>query len=304
MSLRKIFAKTVTATAQKDPRLVVIVGDISHGIFRDMRELHPERYFNIGISEPAMVNVAAGLTAEGLIPVVHTIAPFLIERSYEQIKLDFAYQELGVNLISVGSAFDYAKLGCSHHCYSDYSLMAKFEKANILFPGSDIEFQVLFESIYDNGEINYFRLTEFPHQTQFEESQIEFGKGITVAEGTDLTIATTGASLQIVETAAAALRESGVSVEVLYFHTLKPFDYHLLKESVRKSRKLISVEEIDQQDGLYNLALRAIAGDFKFESKQLAIKDFIRIYGTYKELSEEAGLTPNAIIEAAQNLLN
>jgi transketolase len=89
---------------------VVVVGDISHGILSKFRNENPDRYFNIGISEPGMVNVAAGLSASGLIPVIHTIAPFLIERSYEQIKLDFGYQNLPGNFVSVGSSFDYSKL--------------------------------------------------------------------------------------------------------------------------------------------------------------------------------------------------
>ena len=90
-SLRKAFADSMLKLGDIDKNLVVIVGDISHGILKPFRESYPDRYFNIGISEPAMVNVAAGLSAQGLNPVVHTIAPFLIERSYEQIKLDFAY---------------------------------------------------------------------------------------------------------------------------------------------------------------------------------------------------------------------
>jgi len=178
MSLRKTFANTMFEIAKNDDTLVVIVGDISHSIFKPFRDEFPNRYYNIGISEPGMVNVAAGLSANGLSPVVHTITPFLIERSYEQIKLDFAYQEFGINLVSVGGAFDYSKLGCSHHCYTDYSLIAQFKNANIFFPGSDIEFELLFKSSYNNKQINYFRLTEYPHGIGFGPSEISVGKGI------------------------------------------------------------------------------------------------------------------------------
>lgn len=143
MSLRPIFAETLVNVARNDKNVVVIVGDISHGILSNFRTENPDRYFNIGISEPGMVNVAAGLSASGLVPVIHTITPFLIERSYEQIKLDFAYQNLGGNFISVGGAFEYSKLGCSHHCYTDYALMSKFKNCDIYFPGSEIEFTTI-----------------------------------------------------------------------------------------------------------------------------------------------------------------
>ena len=92
--------------------------------------------------------MAAGLSKVGLNPVVHTIAPFLIERAYEQIKLDFGYQKLDVNLVSVGGSFDYSKLGCSHHCYNDVSILSHFKRCSIVIPGSENEFLILFKQIY------------------------------------------------------------------------------------------------------------------------------------------------------------
>ena len=133
--LRQQFADTCIEIGQNDQKLIVMVGDISHGILQPYAKLFPERYYNIGICEPSIVNMAAGLSHVGLIPVVHTIAPFIIERAYEQIKLDFGYQKLGINLISVGGAFDYSQLGCSHHCYADVSLMSHFQKLSDFFNG-------------------------------------------------------------------------------------------------------------------------------------------------------------------------
>ena len=103
-NMRQTFANVVTEIAEKDENIVVMVADISHGIFSEFREKIKNRYFNIGICEPAIVNMAAGLNKVGINPIVHTIAPFLIERSFEQIKLDFGYQNLNINLISVGSS--------------------------------------------------------------------------------------------------------------------------------------------------------------------------------------------------------
>jgi transketolase len=288
--------------AERDNRLVVIVGDISHGIFANFRKDFSSRYFNIGICEPAMVNIAAGLSAQRLIPVVHTIAPFLIERAYEQIKLDFAYQELGVNLISVGGAFDYSKLGCSHHCYSDYSLMAKFKDANIFFPGSPEEFEILFEASYDNGHINYFRLTEFPHNVK-HAAEIVVGKALKVMEGEDLTIITTGSSLDVVMNSIPLLQEKGISAEVLYHHTLKPFDDRTTLTSIQKTKRFITVEELSAQDGLYSLVNSTIAGKFRYSSRQIAIQDFIRPYGSYQALREEVGLTPENVLLKSVDLM-
>lgn len=303
MSLRKTFANTMLNIAEIDDSLVVIVGDISHGIFKPFRDKFPNRYYNIGISEPGMVNVAAGLSAKDLSPVVHTIAPFLIERSYEQIKLDFAYQELGVNLVSVGGAFDYSKLGCSHHCYTDYSLMAQFKNANIFFPGSNSEFELLFKSTYNNKQINYFRLTEFPHGIDFKPSDISVGKGIKVKEGSDLTIVTTGSALKRATEAEKFLSALGHSIEIIYYHTLKPFDAKLIQESIEKTQKVITFEEISNQDGLFNLVNASISGRLTYSIKQLAINEFVRQYGTYSELCEASGLSTENLVSASLELL-
>jgi transketolase len=303
MSLRKTFANSMLNIAESDDSLVVIVGDISHGIFKPFRDKFPNRYYNIGISESGMINVAAGLSAKGLSPVVHTIAPFLIERSYEQIKLDFAYQELGVNLVSVGGAFDYSKLGCSHHCYTDYSLIAQFENANVFFPGSSLEFELLFKSTYNNKKINYFRLTEFPHGIDFEPGDISVGKGIKVKEGSDLTIVTTGSALKRVVEAEKILIDLGHSVEVLYYHSLKPFDSELVRDSVKKTKKVITFEEISSQDGLFNLVNTSISGKFTYSIKQLAINEFVREYGTFDELCEASGLSTENLVTSSLKLL-
>ena len=106
-NLRQTFADLMLEIGSHDESLVVIVGDISHGILQPFAKKFPDRYFNIGICEPATVNIAAGVSKVGLNPVVHTIAPFLTERAYEQIKLDFGYQDLPVNIISVGGSSDY-----------------------------------------------------------------------------------------------------------------------------------------------------------------------------------------------------
>jgi transketolase len=286
-----------------DEELIVIVGDISHGLFGEFRKSFPKRYFNIGICEPAMVGVASGMSKIGLKPVVHTIAPFLIERAYEQIKLDFGYQKLFGNFVSVGSAFDYSKLGCSHHSYADVSLISHIPNSQVFLPGSPVEFEVLFKEAYAQEKINYFRLTENSHDVEVDRKSIKVGKGIKIREGSDVTLITTGAMLRNCMLAADELENLGQSVEILYFPTIKPFDSDLVRESLRKTRKFVSVEEMSSQDGLYNLVLRASIGVAGTKGQQLAITEFLSGYGTYGEIQDRAGLSPLHIIRAV-NLLS
>jgi len=301
--LRQEFADTMLEVGPQDSRIVIMVGDISHGILQPYAQVCSGRYYNIGICEPTIVNMAAGLNKTGLIPVVHTIAPFITERAYEQIKLDFGYQMLSVNIISVGGAFDYAQLGCSHHCYTDVSLISHLKRGVVVLPGSPIEFNKLFKQIYANNLINYFRLPEQPHGVEFKASEIQFGKGIRVREGKDVTLAVIGTQLRNAIAAADLLAGLGVSIEILYFHTIKPFDSELLSISVLKTRKLLTVEELSAHDGLYNLCLRACVSFNDLLTAQIAIEDFIHGYGTYEELCARVGLTQDGITKAVLRLM-
>jgi transketolase len=302
--IREAFADTMTEVGQADRRLVVMVGDISHGILRPYAQACPGRYFNVGICEPTIVNMAAGVSKTGLIPVVHTIAPFIIERSYEQIKLDFGYQKLSVNLVSVGGAFDYSQLGCSHHCYTDVSLMSHFARATVTIPASAVEFNVLFKELYANGLINYFRIPEKSHGFDFGRSDLRSGVGIRVREGGDVTLVSTGTQLATAVAAAEQLSRVGIGAEVLYFHTLKPFDAPLLRRSVEKTGRFVTIEEISTHDGLYSLCLKATFGLGNLAAHQIAIPDFIHGYGTYDELCARLGFTPEGVCAAVESLLS
>jgi transketolase len=301
--LRQQFADTLLGLGTTDPRIVVMVGDISHGIFQDYAKACPGRYYNIGICEPTIVNMAAGLAKVGLIPVVHTIAPFATERAYEQIKLDFGYQKLSGNIVSVGGAFDYGQLGCSHHCYTDVSLFAHLHRSTIVIPGSPGEFDKLFTDAYANGRINYFRLPEVPHGVEFAPADLVLGRGLRVREGRDVTIAAIGTQLRNALSAADRLAADGVKADILYFPTIKPFDPEILRASVEKTRRLVTVEELSAHDGLFNLCMRACLGQAGVSMKQLAIEDFIHGYGTYEELCERVGLSSTGIERAVRDLV-
>ena len=302
-TMREAFADLMLNVAIDDESLTVLVGDISHGILQPFARRFPERYYNVGICEPAIVNMASGLSQVGLTPVVHTIAPFLIERAYEQIKLDFGYQARGVNLVSVGGAFDYAQLGCSHHCYSDVSLVSHIEGSQVFVPGSVHEFERLFLQSYKDPCINYYRLTEFPYAFETGNWEVPVGKALRVREGQDITLATTGAQLQTAWEAAEVLSSEGIDLEIMHFPTMKPFDGESLRASAFKTRRLISLEELSAQDGLFNLCLQSIVGLDDMRVHQLAIQGFVHGYGSREDLCVAAGLTVHNVLDAARRLV-
>ena len=149
--MRKTFTSTASKIIKENKNTALLLGDIGVYGFRDILSAHPERAFNIGILEQSMVSMAAGLASEGIIPIIHTIAPFIVERALEQIKVDFGYQKLPGNFVSVGASFDYAKLGCTHHCPGDVNILSNIPKVNIFIPGHAKEFEnQLLNNFYSN----------------------------------------------------------------------------------------------------------------------------------------------------------
>lgn len=295
-SVRQQFADTMLAVGQEDGRLVVVVGDISHGILQPFARACPGRYYNAGILEPTLISLSAGLARSGMVPVVHTISPFLVERSFEQIKLDFCYHKLAGNIVTVGSAFDYANLGCTHHCYGDFALLKTLEGVRIVYPGSPLEFDTLFRQAYRGDRVTYYRIPAALHDVKFAPGDLKLGRAIQVADGTDLTVVATGPQLRT----ALELREryagTGPSVEVIYVHTIRPLDTRTIATSVAKTRRVVVIEEHMRSGGLGDDVLRCVYGVPGLQFMSASIPDaFMRGYGTYRDLCESVGLSSGMI---------
>ena len=215
--MRKQFKATVSELAAKDDKLILVLGDISVYLFNDFRQKSPDRFYNMGICENTLISAAAGLSAQGFFPFVHTIAPFITERSFEQIKDDMCYNQFGGNIVSIGGSFDYAWDGATHHCYTDLGILRMLPGMEVLQPGSAKEVDILIRSQYRNGKPTYFRLSDNPHTI---DVPCEFGKGVVLREGgSNLTVMTAGPLLGNVFEACKDL-----DVNLVYFHAIKPID--------------------------------------------------------------------------------
>ena len=291
-SVRQQFADTMLQVGQEDPNLAVLVGDISHFILQPFAQACPGRFYNVGICEPTMVSMAAGLSKLGFNPVVHTIAPFILERSFEQIKLDFCYQGLAGNLVTLGSVFDYSNLGCTHHCYSDFALLKALPGTEIAYPSSALEFDELFRQAYGNSSLTLFRIPVHQHGLEFEPKDICFGKGLKMCDGDDLTIVVTGPQLGCALAARDALSGEGWSIEILYMHTIRPLDSELIKTSIAKTGQVLVVEEHMQNGGLNEDVLRVASDMGSVDFETLCIPNgFVRGYGSYDDHCGSLGLT-------------
>ena len=149
--MRRTFGKIITELANKDDKIYVLVGDIGYRVFDEYREKHPDRFINMGICEQSIIGVSAGMALEGLKPWVYTITPFLIERPFEQVKLDIDQQNVNVKLVGFA---DYPTLGPTHSEINGKALMNLFDNITSYFPKDGKETSKMTHEAYQkNGPV-------------------------------------------------------------------------------------------------------------------------------------------------------
>lgn len=290
--MRALFPMLVKSYLDSGDDLFVLLGDIGVYSFKEIFENYPKNIENLGTIEQSMIGIAAGISLGGSIPIVHTITPFLIERAFEQLKIDFGYQKLRGNFFSVGGAFDYSGLGSTHHCPADVSLIKSIPNFQCIIPGHPKEFETLFHSTVLNDFPTYFRLSD---SSNAKEVNVEFGKAAVVKEDGDIVVIAVGDMLDITLEATKNL-----PVTILYYTTIEPFDKNCLKKYVNS--KILIVGSF--YSGTLVSDVTETFKDTKLIIESIAIpKNFIRKYGTKEELRQYMGLTATKIKDRINKLL-
>ena len=284
--MRAEFAKICLDLVKKDKKAVVMVGDISHFLLRQVESYSPDRFYNIGICEQTMVSMASGMAIEGMRPIIHTIAPFIVERAYEQIKNDLGYQHMDVTIVTVGGTYDYSDLGCTHHCYGDIALMRTIPNMEVYEPSTPKEFEQLFNKTWGNGNPKYFRLSAHTHSYDFDVLPGELN--IVRDSLNDKWVFVSGHLLDDVM--------CDTNIGVIYVSTLSSISENS-KNTVRNligDSIVYSVENHFKIGGLGDL----ISDTFNYKVKRIGLdRKFLTDYGTYDELKDTTELNRDKILE-------
>jgi transketolase len=232
--MRQAFGTTVSDLVARDDRVAVVLAEISTSYLEDAMAAHPDRVIDIGIMEQTMVGVAAGFAMEGFHPIAHSLSPFMAERPYEQLKVDFGYQHLGGTFVGVGGSYDYASSGGTHHAPADAGLMLGIPDMEVLIPGHGDEVDALLRSTYANGRPTYMRASV---ATNANAHRVGHGRIDVLKRGGAATVLAFGPMLD--RTVAAC---EGLDVTILYATSLRPFDARELAAIVGDAPVLVTVE--------------------------------------------------------------
>lgn len=283
---------TAADLVERDDRVAVILGEISLGYFRDVIEAHPRRVLNIGIMEQTMIGVAAGFALEGFHPFVHTIAPFLVDRPFEQLKLDFAYQGLGGTFVSVGASYDYASEGPTHHAAGDISSLLTLPRFELFVPGTSDETDALIRATYSNGNPSYIRTSTSTNEGSFDVAPARIH---VVRRGQRATILVVGPMLS------AALEATELmDVTVLYTASVRPFDRQTLRN---ETGDLIIVVAPFLAGALTSIITECLSDPVRIRSIGVPLRHVVS-YGTAPQVDEELGLDAGGLRRSIDSLLS
>jgi transketolase len=249
--MRNAFADEITRLSAGDPRVVLLSGDIGNKLFDRFKLQAENRFYNCGVAEANMMSVAAGMALSGLRPVVYTITPFTTTRCFEQIRVDVCYHRAPVIIVGTGAGLSYAELGPTHHSLEDFALLRSLPDMTVFAPCDEVELRLGLRAALDQDGPVYMRIGKKGEPVIHAAAPaFRLGKAITVREGKDVCLISTGTMMPVVLSAGDLLSRKGLSARVESFHTVKPLDTDRLKEVFARYRVVAVVEEHSRIGGL------------------------------------------------------
>lgn len=293
MTMRETFYATASELVDDDRRLAVVLADIGEAGMHDAIASHPDRVINVGIREQLMVGAAAGLALTGFRPIVHSYAPFVVERPFEMLKLDLGHIDVGAIVVSVGASYDTAANGRTHQTPEDVALLAALPGWRIVVPGHPHEVDRLLRDAARDDDRVYLRLSEQQNQ---RPRPIEAGRFHVERTGRDATVIAVGPLLDTVLEAVAEL-----DVTVLYATTVRPFDAAALRGAI-VAPLVVLVEPY--LAGTSSAEVGAALADVPHRILALGVANREhRRYGTWREHNEAHGLDAKGIRASIERAL-
>lgn len=300
VATREAYGRALAQLSKTNENVVVLDADLSKSTkTADFKEVCPERFFNMGIAEANMMGVAAGLSTCGKIPFVSTFAMFAAGRAFEQIRNSICYPRLNVKVCATHAGLTVGEDGASHQAIEDLAIMRSIPNMTVICPADDVETEAAIKAIAEFDGPCYVRLGRLPVNTINDPKTYEFkiGKGVTLKEGTDVTIVATGIMVDTALEASEILAKEGINARVINIHTLKPLDTELIVNAAKETNAIVTVEEHNIIGGLGSAVAEALCEECPVPVLKVGVNDVFGESGKPDELLKAYGLTAEAVVE-------
>ncbi|MBE6581820.1 MAG: transketolase family protein [Ruminococcaceae bacterium] len=302
IATRESYGNALVEFGAKYDNLVVLDADLAEATKTiKFKKAFPERFFDCGIAEGNMVAVAAGLATTGMIPFVSTFAMFAAGRAFEQIRNAIGYPHLNVKIGATHAGITVGEDGATHQCLEDIGTMRTIPGMTIINPCDDVEARAAVQAAIEFDGPCYLRFGRYAVPViNGEDYKFEIGKGVTLADGKDVTIIATGITVAMALEAKELLKADGIDARVINIHTIKPLDTDLVVKAAKETGAIVTAEEHNIIGGLGSAVCEAVCEAAPVPVVRVGVNDTFGRSGKVPPLLEMYGLTAQNIAENAK----
>lgn len=305
VSMRKAYGEALVELGQANPDVVVLSADVSNSDHSYMfEEVFPNRFFNVGIAEQSLVDVAVGLAYSGLIPFANTFAFLFATRALEMVRSHICYGQANVKLMGAYAGLSDSFDGPTHHSVTDIAIMRSLPNMTIIVPGDPVALTKLLPQVAEWPGPVFFRLNRNEVPVLFDDGYApKIGEAIMLRQGGDVTLICTGLMVSRSLEAAEMLAGQGTDARVLEMHTVKPLDTESVLQAARETGAFVTVEEHSIVGGLGGAVAETVTDAYPVPIKRVGMADRFAETGPYFEMLDRYGMSVEDIVAAAQQAM-
>jgi transketolase len=302
--IRKGFGTGLKKAGEADERVVALCADLTDSTQISLfAETFPDRFVEVGIAEQNLVTVASGMAAMGKIPFTSSYAAFSPGRNWEQIKTTVCLNDRPVKIVGSHAGLYTGPDGATHQMLEDVALMRVLPNMVVVVPGDSIEAEKATLALAEDSRPGYIRLARDKSTIlTTDKTPFELGKAYVFSPGQDITIIANGTMTSVALEAAEKLFHDGIDVEVIHCPTVKPLDAATILTSVKRTKRVITIEEAQAAGGLGGAVTELLSEHLPVPVIRMGVKDVFGQSGTPEQLLEHYGLTAKHVMIQAHRL--
>ena len=301
-SPRKAYGETLLALGKERDDIIVMDADLSTSTKTAMfGKEFPQRFFNVGLQEQNMMGIAAGLARSGKTVFASSFAVFATGRAYDQVRQSIAYPRLNVKIVATHGGVTVGEDGASHQMLEDIGLMCGLPNMRVIVPVDSNEVRRVVWYVASEDGPFYVRLTRtaLPNLTA-RDDDFEFGKGLLLRDGSDLTIVATGIEVSYALKAAELLKKEGIDVRVINISTVKPIDSDIIVKAARDTGAILTVEDHNIYNGLGSRVAEVLVENYPVRMLRHGMRDVFGRSGKWDVLLHYYGMDEEGIAKVAR----
>ncbi len=303
--MRAVYGETLNELIAANPAIFCLEADLSKasGTNPTVAAANPENFINVGVAEANMIGVAAGLASEGKIPFCATFTCFASRRVYDQITISVAYANNNVKIVGTAPGITAGPNGGTHMCVQDLEIMRAMPNMHVYSPADPYELRAVMNWMANNKQPMYMQLIRHQVDAIFDEScTFDPTRAVQLRSGSDVTLVTTGYMTHFALKAADTLAAQGVSVDLLHYPSVKPFDEKSLIASAQRTGSVVTVENQSIIGGLGGAVCEVLSGNYPVPVKRLGVPDSFGEVATEEYLFAKHGFGPAEIAAACSQM--